>query len=140
MLQSQVTSIELHLIYILFLLVPLNSRLMLFNSAAPGRRVQGYSSGRQLSADLDPVLSLSLCSNLQQLSVLPLLGNTGMQAHCKSSFYLKAALHASGHKLSSLIHHPCWTAIAGFIKNYFSMIDSIEGKQCVMQRKPHTAT
>lgn len=74
MLQSQVTSIELHFIYILFLLVPLNSRLMVFNSAAPGRRVHGYSSGRQLSADLDPVLSLPLCPNLEQrieLSVLP---------------------------------------------------------------------
>lgn len=60
MLLLQVTSIELHFIYILFLLAPLNSRLMIFNSAAPGSRVHGYSCGRQLSADLDPMLSLSV--------------------------------------------------------------------------------
>lgn len=87
MLQSQVTSTELHFIYILFMLVPLNSRLMLFNSAAAaGRRVHGHSSGRQLSADLDPTLSHCLCAQtLSNYLFFPLLENTGMQVHCKSS-------------------------------------------------------
>lgn len=82
-----------------------------------------------------------LCAQtLSNYLFFPLLENTGMQVNCKSSFYLMAALHHNGYKLSSFIHHPCWIATAGFIKNCFSMTDSVEGKEYVMQGKPHTTT
>lgn len=81
-----------------------------------------------------------LCAQtLSNYLFFPLLENTGMQVHCKSSSYLTAALHHNGCK-SSLIHHPCWTETAGLIKNCFSITDSVEGKEYVIQGKPHTAT
>lgn len=115
MLQPQVTFIELHICYFFFFrLVPLNSKLLHFNSGRPGRTVREHSSRGQFSADLD--------------AVTPMLENTLMHAHCKSNFYIKNAIHHEGYRLSSSRYYSHCIETASIIRNGFSMTDSVELK------------
>lgn len=100
--------------HLFLLLVPLNSRFLLrFNSGLPSRMVHEYSPGR-----LTQILCFhSLCTQtLSNYLFSPVLENTLMHVHCKSSFYIKDALHHDGYKLSSFLYCSCCIETASLRK------------------------